>query len=225
MQDSGPTSPIEREPGLTSWLTESQQGGATSLPADLPNREKPPRPQRTSDPVVRWLTLAIVAVIVFWLVSVLSAAFFGLLSRPPAPRTQAERDLLTLTETVQSGKASSQTYAQYVGVLINAGQLSKAQQALDGALKIAKSDRSFLHAQQAQLALMRRDYKGAVAAADVAMAEARKELTAFMDKNVENNRRRDAGAVMPTSFADAALAQAGSAVVVVKKQEQTDLFG
>jgi tetratricopeptide (TPR) repeat protein len=183
MQESGPTSPAAKEPNAA-------------------------RPGRTPDPVVRWLVLGIAAVIILWLVGILSAMMFGLLSPAASPRTSAERDLRVLTATVQSGKATTQTYAQYVSTLIRAGQLSKAQQALDQALATAKTDRSFLYAQQADLALARKDYQGTVTAADKAMAEAEKELKAFMDNNVKNNRAPSAGAVVPASFADAALAKA-----------------
>ena len=165
-------------------------------------------PARTNDPVVQWLTLGIFFVIIFWLVAVLSAMMFGLLSPAQAPRTSAERDLLALTGTVQSGKADSKIYAQYIAVLINSGQLSKAQQALEQALKTAKADKSYLYGQQAALLLGQKDYPGAVAAADKTMAEAKAELKAFQDENVKKNRKPNAGAVMPTSYADAALIKA-----------------
>lgn len=188
MQESAPTSPVGE--------------GKQSRPA----------PRRSGDPVVRWLMLGIFLVIILWLVGVLSAMMFGLLSPAAAPRTEAEKDILTLNDAVQSGKATTQTYARYISVLISAGQLSKAQQALDEAFKTAKTDRSYLYAQQAQLDLTRKDYAGTVAAADKAMAEAQSELKAFMDENVKNNRRRDAGATIPTSFTDAALAKAEALV-------------
>jgi hypothetical protein len=109
---------------------------------------------------------------------------------------------------VDSGKATTQTYAAYIGVLINAGQLSQAQQALNEALATAKTDRSYLIAQQAQLALAQKDYAGTVTAANKAMSQAQAELKAFEDNNVTNNRRRDAGAVLADSYTTAALAEA-----------------
>jgi tetratricopeptide (TPR) repeat protein len=168
----------------------------------------PGRPARTRDPVVGWLTLAIILVIIIWLVSMLSAIMFGLLKPPTAPRTAAERDLMSMSATVQSGKASTQVYARYIGVLISAGKLNRAQQALDQAMKTAKTDKSFLYAQQAQLDLAQQDYKGTVTSADQAMAAAEKELKAFMALNVANNRKAEAGATIPTSYTDAALAKA-----------------
>ena len=48
--------------------------------------------------------------------------------------------------------------------------------------------------------------------ADLAMAEANKELKAFMDKNVKNGRRAEAGAVMPESYSTAALDKASALV-------------
>jgi tetratricopeptide (TPR) repeat protein len=149
-------------------------------------------------------------------VFVISAIMLGLFAPPIAPRTSAERDLMTLGATVQSGQADSQTYAQYIGVLISAGQLSKAQQALNEVLRTAKRDRSYLLAQQAQLNLAEKDYKGTVTAANKAMVEAEKELKAYMEKNVANNRVATAGAVMPDSFTDAALYKA-EALMATKK--------
>ncbi len=183
------------------------ESGATS-PTGAPR----PQPQRTPDPVIRWVTLAIFGVIIIWLVGVISALMLGVFAQPTAPRTAAERDLMALGGTVQSGKATPQEYAYYVNVLIRAGQLSKAQQALDQALRTTKTDKSYLYAQQAQLDLTQQDYKGTVATADKAIAEAKNELKAFMDANVAANRKRTAGVVVPTSYTDAALAKAQALV-------------
>jgi tetratricopeptide (TPR) repeat protein len=163
---------------------------------------------RGADPVIRWLTIGIFAVIILWLAGMASALVFGLITPPKAPRTETERDLITLSAQVDSGKATTQVYAAYINVLINAGQLGKAQDALNEALATAKNDRSYLYAQQAQLALANKDYQGTEAAADKAMTQAQAELKAFEDNNVANNRRRDAGAVMPDSYTQAALAKA-----------------
>jgi len=200
MQQAGPLSPVDPEPDDSPAVGERRKGA----PAPAP------RPQRSQDPVVRWLTLGIFGVIIFWLVAMLSAAMFGLLTPAKAPRTAAERDLNSLTAQVQTGKASIRTYAQYVDTLIQAGQLVKAQSALDQSLQTAKTDRSYLLAEQAQLYLANKDYQGAVTAADKAIVEAQKELKAYKDANVANNRLPDAGAQMPTSYATAALAKADS---------------
>ena len=206
MQESGPTSP--------GGAQSPQQAVASEKPASQPKPVKAkqagtgPSPQRTSDPVVRWLTLAIFGVIILWLAGMLSAMMFGLLTPAKAPRTSTEAQLLTLSGQVDSGKATPQVYSQYVSVLIDAGQYSRAQESLNTALRGAKTDKSYLYAQQARLALAQKDYQGAVQAADKTMAEAQKELKAFMDENVRNNRRRDAGAKVPESYATAALAKA-----------------
>lgn len=207
MQDSGPVSPVDE--ATTSNVPSDKKKSKNKKGAAA---KGPQRPPRTADPVVRWLTLAIAAVVILWAVGMLSALVFGLLSPPKAPRTAAERDLMALTATVQSGKANTQTYSQYVSTLISAGQLSKAQQSLDQALKIAKTDKSYLYAQQADLALAHKDYRSTVAAADKAMDEATKELKAFMANNVKNNRAKLAGAVIPTSYSQAALAKAEALV-------------
>ena len=191
-----------QESGPTSHMDEAQTDSPKTAPA--------PGPRRTSDPVVRWLTLAIAGVIILWLVGILSAMMFGLLTPPKSPRTETEDQLMTLGQAVRSGRANSQTYAEYVSVLIGAGQLDKAQQALNEALQTAKADKSYLYAEQADLLYAQKDYKGTVAAADKAMAEANKELKAFMANNVKNNLAPSAGAFLPTSYNDAALAKANA---------------
>ncbi len=212
MQESGPVSPIEGQPDQSPAQSVAQVVTTSSEKPGKTKKKKaaakPKPPKRASDPVIRWLVLGIAAVVVVWLVTMLSAMIFGLLTPPSSPRTSAERDLMVLTGTVQSGKATTQTYAQYVGTLISAGQLAKAQQALDQALKIVKKDKSYLYAQQADLLLAQKDYQGTVEAADKAIAEAEKELEAFMDANVKANRKRGAAAVMPSSHSTAALAKA-----------------
>lgn len=172
----------------------------------------PARPRRAGDPVTRWLVLAIVGVIIIWLVSLLSAMFFGVVMPSTSPRTAAERDLEKIKAQIDTGKASPQGYAKYVNALVSVGQLNKAQSVLDDALATAKTERSYLLAEQAQLLLVRKDYKGTVAAADKAMTEATKELQKFMDANVAAKRVATAGAVMPTSYAAAALAKASALV-------------
>jgi tetratricopeptide (TPR) repeat protein len=204
---------FERERSALGMEDCMQESGSTS-PVDDGQGKNPPaaEPRRKGDPVVRWLTLAIIIVVIFWLVSMLSAMMFGVIMPPKTPRTAAERDLSVLTAEVDTGRASTQTYARYIGALIRAGQLSKAQSALDQSMKVAKTDKSYLLAEQTQLLLVRKDYKGTASAADKAMAEAEKELKAFMDNNVKNNRRATAGAVMPTSYSTAALAKASALV-------------
>lgn len=213
MQESGPVPPIDESPEQAVAADTMAENDAFSdqhdvTPGAKAPKKQPKRPRRQMDPVVRWLTLAIVGVVILWAVSMLSAMLFGLFTPPVAPRTAAERDLMVLTATVQSGKAKTQTYAQYIGTLISAGQLSKAQEALDQALKTTKVDKSYLYARQADLLLAQKDYQGTVEAADKAMAEAEKELKAFMDENVRNNRKRTAAAQIPSSYKESALAKA-----------------
>jgi len=228
MQVSGSGSPegeglSDRPSAAQSWASEeafpdttvaadadaglTDDGGTAQSKAPV-NR----RPVRAKDPVAQWLTLAIALVVVFFLVGVLSAMMFGLLSPSPVPRTSVERDLMTMTAAVEGGKANSETYAQYVGVLISAGQLNKAQQSLERALKTAKTGRSYLYAQQAQLLMVQKDYKGAAKVAGQAMAEAEAELKAFQDENVKNNRKANAGTGMPKSYSTAALIEAEALV-------------
>ena len=191
MQEPGPIPPTDSQPSTTPGL-----------------------PSRGGDPVVRWLMIAIFAVVILTLAGILSALAFGLFNTTGAPRTEVERDLDYYTAQVKSGKADSQTYAKYVDTLVSAGQLSKARQALDQALLIAKTDRSYLFAERAQLQFIDKQYQASVTSANQAMAEAEKELKAFMANNVTNNRRADAGATLPLSYSTAALTKANALVAL-----------
>lgn len=218
MQESGHTTPIDEGPVSGSSASDVHDNDAffdDNEPAAEQPREQAPSPQlpqRQADPVIRWLTLGIAAVIIFWLVGILSAMMFGVLAPSKAPRTAAERDLLVLQATVDSGKADSQTYANYVATLINAGELSKAQAALNQALPVTKTNKSYLLTQQASLYFAKKDYQGAVEYADKAMAEAKKEIKAYMDANVQANRKPGAGVQTPQSYSDAALIKANAFV-------------
>jgi tetratricopeptide (TPR) repeat protein len=230
MQESGPVSPTDESPNQSpstdpadvSGSAPGQSGSASKKKSTSTRR--PQRPKRTSDPVIRWLAWGIAAVVVIWLVSMLSAMIFGLLTPPAAPRTAAERDLMSLTSTVKSGKANTQTYAQYVAVLISSGQLAKAQQSLDQAMKNAKTDKSYLYARQADLMLAKKDYPATIAAADKAIAEANKELKAFVAANKKANRKPYAGAVIPASYKDASLAKAEALTASGKSKDAIKSF-
>jgi len=189
--------------------------GGQSTSTQAPAVGGGPYPQRSRDPVTRWLIVTIFMLIALGLAAVLSALAFGMFNISGAPRTQVERDLAYYDAQIQSGKVNNQTVALYVDTLVRAGQLSKAQATLDQALKTAKSDRSYLFAEQAELSLASKKYEAALKSADKAMAEAKKELEAFKKRNLENKRKENAGAVMPDSYTAAALAKA-TALVALK---------
>lgn len=202
MQESNARAPIDTSEDPAAQV---EPGATTAGP-----QRRPGRPPRKADPVIQWLTAAIVGIIIVWLIGVVSALLFGPLAPAQAPRTAAERDLGVLAAQVQSGKANTQTYARYVATLIGAGQLSRAQSALDQAVKTVKKDKSYLLAQQAQLDLATKNYQAAVSDADKTMAEAQKELAAYQQANIAANRYKDAGAFLPTSYTDAAMTKANA---------------
>jgi tetratricopeptide (TPR) repeat protein len=223
MRESGPTSPKDKgtDQGLSAKADlqndaffDETEFETEAEPAEGEASEAPvlSHPRRTSDPVIQWLTIGIALVIIFWLVGVLSAMMFGVLSPAKAPRTSTERDLLGVSAAVQGGKADTQTYSRYVAILINSGQLAKAEQALNQALLTAKTDRSYLYARQADLYFARKDYQGAVTSADKAIAEAKKEIGLYMQANVNANRKPKAGLQTPASYTDAALVKAEALV-------------
>jgi predicted Zn-dependent protease len=169
-----------------------------------------PAPYRgQSDPVIRWLIIAIFAVIILWLGGVMSALVFGMISPNHAPRTEAEAQLASLGAVVQSGKATTQQYAQYVAALISAEEYDKAQQSLNQGFKSTKADTSYLYAQQADLLLAEKDYKGAASTADTAMATAQKEFAA-QKADLKKNNMNATAAALPDSFTDAALTKANA---------------
>ena len=190
------------------------QGAAQDAPTEMTSRSaKRRRPQSgSSDPVSFWLGAAIFGVIIIALASVASGLVFGMFNISGAPRTQTERDLAYYGERAGSDRTNAKVVAQLVDTLLRAGQLNKAQETLDQAMKTAKADRSYLYAEQAQVYLTKKRYDQAAKEADKAMKEAEKELEAYMDNNEKNNRRRTAGARMPESYGSAALVKAGALV-------------
>jgi tetratricopeptide (TPR) repeat protein len=166
---------------------------------------------RGSDPVVRWLVLAVFGVIVLWVVGLLSAVVFGVVSPPKAPRTTVERNLLILRQQVQAGAADTRTWARYVDALITAGQLSKARESIGIALQQAKADKSYLLAEQARLYLAAKDYSDAVRSADDAVAQADAERQAQAKANAA--RQITASVGLPESWDLAVLTKAQALVL------------
>ena len=169
---------------------------------------------RTRDPLVQWLTIGILIVLILWLAAVVSAFVFGMFNISGAPRTQVERDLAYYSAIIQSGKGTSQTFASYADALVRAGQLSKASDVLTQGLNTAKTDRSYLYAEQAQLYLTEKQYQSAVSVADTAMAEAQKEHKAAIASAAARNITAAALNVLPDSYGTAALAKAGALVAL-----------
>ena len=180
---------------------------------------KPPAPRRVNDPVTRWLTIGIFAVIVLALATVVSALFFGVVNPSGPPRTEVEQQLLNYSADVDSGKADTQTFAKYADALIQAGQYSKAQSTLDVALKSAKTDKSYLYAEQAELYFATKRYQDTVTTADKAITEANAEITLFKRANKAANRTEDAGLHTPDSYGQAAFVKASALVSLKRPQD------
>ena len=108
----------------------ADSAGADSGEEPLADASSPVASSRQGDPVIRKLTVAFFAVVALFLLAIVSALAFGFLSPPRAPRTLAERDLNVHAAAVESGEADTETWATYIGTLIDAGQLSKAQSLL-----------------------------------------------------------------------------------------------
>lgn len=128
----------------------------------------------TSDPVVRRLIVATFLVVALWL-----AAFVGFLSTnqilPDAPRTSAERALKVYEVEIDGKRMTGKDWSDYIALLISSGQYGKAQATIGEAKKVLKHETSLVLLQQARLDFARGDYEDAVASADAAIAQAKKD--------------------------------------------------
>jgi len=141
------------------------QGEVSPSPKQQPTRQ---RVSMFADPVVRGMVWAAFAVVVLFLASVVGALFFGVLNSP-APRTAAERAVDFAGGAVNGGDHSAKALADYVNALIDVGQFGKAQGIIDNAPATARNTRTGdLEVAQARLLYARKDYAGAIAAADKA---------------------------------------------------------
>ncbi len=191
--------------------------GAGLSPQVSPGEPVSPKEEATAaprqgDPVARYLILAVIGVILLFLLTVIFAMVFGFLSPPRAPRTLLEQSLSVYGSQAQSNSADVQTTAKYVGALIEARQLNKAQTVLDSALKAAKTDKSYLLVQQGALYFARADYGAALKAGRSAEKEASAELAARLAVLKEKGIRETAQDVRPASWSDAVNLQAESLV-------------
>lgn len=152
---------------------------ARSISQESPeDRTEQAPPARRTDPVSRVLVWGIAGLLVLWASGMVAAFAFGLGSPSGAPRTETERDLVTLEAQVQSGKADTQIWGRYIDTLVAAGQQDKAGQVLSMALASAKANTSYLLAAEADLRLAEHSYAAAVSAAKQAQAAAEQEQSA-----------------------------------------------
>ncbi|GAB4276325.1 MAG: hypothetical protein Kow0056_06640 [Coriobacteriia bacterium] len=94
----------------------------------------PPR-GRTSDTATRVLVALVFVTVVAILFMVIYILYAGLL-KPHAPRTAAEREVAVYERLVQEEPGNAEYQAQYVAALVKAGQLDRAQAALEDAKKL-----------------------------------------------------------------------------------------
>jgi tetratricopeptide (TPR) repeat protein len=203
MPESESLTPSEDADARGAGATRADEAGGGKASVEEVRFEAP-----RSDPVVRWLLIGISAVVILWLAGIFSALVFGMLTPSKSPRTATERNIALLSEQVQSGQADTIAWARYIDALVTAGQYSKARDVASTALTQAKSDKSYILAEQARLEFVTKDYSGAVGTADKAIAAADAEYQA---KQTANTARHIAqGATRPDSWGLAVLTKAQS---------------
>lgn len=98
----------------------------------------PPPERRASmfdDPVVKWLSIGLAAVIVLFLSTILSALWVGVLGSD-VPRTALERDLQAYAYQTEQGSVDPVVWRSYISALVDSGQLAKAQQVVETGLEV-----------------------------------------------------------------------------------------
>ena len=112
--------------------------GASSTAADQ-SRSKPTLDhhgsETFSDPVVRTLTIVLVAVVLLFLSTIVAALVLGVLGSD-TPRTVRERDLTMGKHGVDSGSTDPMIWKQYIAALVDSGRLTEAQQVVDRGMQV-----------------------------------------------------------------------------------------
>lgn len=175
-----------------SLATQPSGSAGTGSVEHVPAPASPPatpRPQATpprrggalsaavkDDPVTRRLFIATFVVIALWLATVVgfvSTSSFA----SNAPRTSAERTMKVYEHEIAARTMTPKKWADYVMLLTSSGQYSRAQETINGLLgQKAVDEKSLIMLEQARLNFARRDFAGAITAADRAIAQAKIDL-------------------------------------------------
>ena len=204
MQESGPSARGSRLNDRLAARSVARRSADATVPRAMAERHCVPRRRRRIDPVAREGTRSSAGscgdpgVIILWLAGVLSAIVFGLINASVrrAPRPSATS--LLHEATVQSGKADSQTYARLRRHTHPRGPaLQGAGRALDQALRTAKTDKSYLSREQAQLLGPRRTTRAPSQPPTRPWPRPRRNSRRSWTGTCKANRKASAGAVMP----------------------------
>ena len=121
------------------------------------------------DPVVRTMAWIAGGLLVLYASGIIAALYFGIIGST-APKTMFDRNLGVMQSKIDNGDKTPGTWAAYITLLIQQRQFTKAQQAVDRALKIVdQSAGADVTIAQANLYLAQKNFKPALASADAAM--------------------------------------------------------
>jgi Flp pilus assembly protein TadD len=158
--------------------------------------------------MTQWFMVAIAGTIILWLVGIISALLFGLITPPVAPRTALERAVNVYGAQVRAGSSDSQIWAAYIGSLIDAGQRAQARATIDAGLRSSMQNKSVILEMYARLQFVSNDYAGCIKTCDQVMSLARTELADRNALYVASGIKQSG--VLPTSYNDAVLLKANA---------------
>ena len=180
------------------------------------SQARPETPQKArkaskKDPMVSILWVLIAGTIIALLAFVVSALVMGYIGTSRGAQTSAEANLIKAKVEWQESKTDPQAWASYTDALINAKQYSKAQDLINQAsTKFAKSDTYDYYAKcsQASLYFGKKDYEGAVKAADEAQKLIKDAYEKLLKKDVEPNKAKSYG--ISSNYNEMELLKAGA---------------
>lgn len=127
-------------------------------------------PSFFDDPVIKWLSIGLGVVIILFLSTLVAALYLGILGSD-TPRTAQERDLQAYEFQTSQGSVDPLVWRSYVSVLIESGQMARAQQVIDRGMQVVDqkqgADMTFA---QAQLYYSSEEYDKAIESATQGMA-------------------------------------------------------
>lgn len=130
-----------------------------------------------ADPVVRRMAWVGALVLLVFLITVVSALFFGILN-PPAPRTAVERELALAEAKIDAESLAPEDWYAYITALVSSGQYGKAERMIETARVGGFEDpaKQYLGVAQVQLDLARGRWEDALSHSEAAMRALEEQL-------------------------------------------------
>ena len=161
---------------------DAPQGASPQAPSPkAPPKKKARRVPMFKDPLVRGMAWAAAALVILYLITIVSALVMGVLGTT-APRTIVERDSRVYEAAVRENPGDLIAWRRYISSLINTNQMTAAQEAIDRGLEAVKDEQSETVATaQVELYLATDRFEEGIKLAD----EIRVRLKAYYDKAKE----------------------------------------